>query len=246
MRRLIVLAFAALTACGGLKTVASTTSYTDLWCPTCNRPTHPVGEPIEVWFDWPTNDDPEADVSLHWTIECKGVPCTQQEPQASETRGSGVGTVVPQAPGALTIEVSYGDGLKTEHQTYGPLNVVEPDHIDLACWARQPGALEPHACTAGVARGEDVRIEMRVMAGDRQIAVLPEVTLDGEAFPAFDPDNGRDWQTRGEWMCGRTLSRAGTGVAIGCNQYAALPGTHTFHASYHGAQADLTVAIAGS
>ena len=84
------------------------------------------------------------------------------------------------------------------------------------------------------------------MNGDHHLVAEPQVTLDGTTFPKFDADNARGWQKQGDWDCGQTMSRFGTGVVIGCNLRNAAPGTHVFHASYHAAQADLSVAIGPS
>jgi len=235
MKRLLLV----LAGCGALKTVGSSASYTTLWCGSCTRTVYVVGEPIGVTFDWLTGEE-GAEPSLRWQLVCRGVPCTQSEPIASEKAGRGYGEVIPKAAGTLMLEVTYGDDLKTGHETYGPFKIVEPDRVELTCLARKPGTLETHACGNRVARGEDIRFEARAMFGDQPLPILPSVTLNGAQLDLTETG----WRTVADvWTCGRSMAHAGAGVVVGCDAYEVGAGNFVFHATAHQAQAYLTVAI---
>lgn len=218
----------------------SSTTYTTLTCESCRLPFVATGQEIKVELDWPCSDDQESDGSctdlVRATAECAGVTCTSEYDPSS---GLGFVRVRATSAGTLSLRVSYTDGLKRRTEDFGPIRVVAPDRVDLACWARAPAETEYRRCDDGVRAGGDVRVDVVARSGDLRLAgVAPDVEIDGAVVPlgVRNADS--------IWTCHTSLATPdGGGGATTCIAYALSPGAHSVRVRLGQLASELTLQV---
>lgn len=216
----------------------SATTYTTLACEACRLPVVATGQVIQIDLDWPCSDEQESDGTcdemVRATAECAGAPCTQE--YSGLGGGHGILRVRASATGTLTLNVSYTDGLQTRSETFGPVRVVAPDRVELACWARAPGETEYRRCDAGVRAGDDVRVDLLALGGDARLDTRPDVEIDGTVLP---PGTRED---KLPWFCYPALATPdGPGPATTCVAYDLAAGPHTIRARLADLASELTL-----
>jgi len=170
--------------------VLSASNYASSRCPTCDAKVPVVtDDPIVINYSWPESKDRSSRIEPH--IACVGAPCevlTAAPQYASGAKYSLEGehgasglTVIPKGAGSLTINLSLRDPLGSQSWSYGPLEVVAPDRIAVACASSDQRTGAVRKCDAAQV-GDLVRIEISLFKGEKLLSpkVFGTISVDGQ------------------------------------------------------------------
>jgi hypothetical protein len=173
-----------------------------------------VGRPFEIVVTWPCSQDPDEDNDTSCdrpfvvTSRCEAGRCViVQRAYAGEVTLE----VTPLAAGRLTVAVTLSDGLIDDRtQRFGPIQVLAPDRIEIACSSRLPAGGPREPCGDEVVSSRDVQLEITVHSGPRRLTTaVPTIRINDREHPlgsgiAYSP-----------WVCIRSIDpgdRRGTTI----------------------------------
>ena len=155
-----------------------------------------VGVPFKIKVDWEKCNslDPKCHPDtppFQITATCDAIKCDVVDV------GGGHLEVTPTATGTTDVVVRMSDR-KAREERLGPIEVLAPTGIDLACTFMRPASDVREPCADGVPAGADVHVVMITKAGDRALAhPMPrDVSVDGRPILA-----GGDAVGRTAWEC---------------------------------------------
>ncbi|MEO8700632.1 MAG: hypothetical protein ABI867_11340 [Kofleriaceae bacterium] len=238
-RRGLVLALAALGACG-LRASLSAVSYTNVSCDRCHMRHVPVGFPVVILLDYPKGEE-DQEPTLHQTTTCN-LRCRVEE-RFTESDGVGIVTVTPEEPGTLRLAVTMHDVVKSRSFELGPIDVVVPTRVELACQTRHGVGDYVPCADDRIEDGDDVRVEVQVWAGDLRLdAAAPALVVNGTTVPELHRTSPR-WESK-PWLCVQALAASETGTTLACVAHdVPASGNHTFVARLGALEAHLEVAF---
>jgi hypothetical protein len=156
-----------------------------------------VGVPITLQVRWEKCSSMEARCQrdtppFQIAASCDAMKCDVVDV------GGGYLEITPTATGTTHVVVKLADQ-KTREERLGPIDVLAPTGIDLACTFMRPASDVREPCADGVPAGADVHVVMLAKAGERTLAhPMPrDVSVDGRPILAGgDAVGGTAWECR--------------------------------------------------
>jgi hypothetical protein len=192
------LALLVLAGCSSVTGLGSSVKSAVIECNHCMPGTAvAVGVMFKVKLDWEkcSHMDPKCQPDtppFQLAASCDPIACDVVDV------GGGYLEITPTAVGTTSVVVKMTDR-KVRQERLGPIDVLEPTAIDLACTFMRPASDVREPCAGGVPAGADVHVVMTTRAGDRALAhPMPrDVTVDGKPILAGgDAVRGTGWECR--------------------------------------------------